>query len=96
MDNSIFDTTTKKVKIYHYFLEKKKGIQWNVWSEVYGGSKDDLRKPEGLGLISPASFQQLEDFDNESNLEVFKCSYREEKITKQQLYTSVLSCFLKE
>ena len=55
-----------------------KGIQWNVWSEVYGGSKDDLRKPEGLGLISPASFQQLEDFDNESNLEVFKCSYREE------------------
>ena len=32
------------------------------------------RKPEDLSLIFPASFQELEDFVDGSNLEVFKCS----------------------
>ena len=35
------------------------------------------RKPEDLGLIFPASFQELENFEGASNLEVFRCLEKE-------------------
>ena len=35
------------------------------------------RKPEDLGLISPTSFEELENFEGTSNLEVFRCLDKE-------------------
>ena len=35
------------------------------------------RKPEDLGFILPTNFQELEDFDGGSNLEVFRCLNKE-------------------
>jgi hypothetical protein len=62
-------------------LEKKKGNTIKCFGLIF--SEDTAfknwlnRKPEDLGLISLTSFQELENFEGASNLEVFRCLEKE-------------------
>ena len=62
-------------------MEKKKGNVMQCFGLIFTEDtsfKNWLnRKPEDLGFILPTNFQELEDFDGGSNLEVFRCLIKE-------------------
>ena len=86
VDNSNFDFSkvnnllNQKSKNF-FVLEKKKGNTIKRFGLIF--SEDTAfknwlnRKPEDLGLISPTSFEELENFEGASNLEVFRCLEKE-------------------
>ena len=82
MGNSNFDFSkvnhllNQKSKNF-FGLEKKKGNVMQCFGLIFTEDtsfKNWLnRKPEDLRFILPTNFQELEDFDGGSNLEVFRC-----------------------
>ena len=86
VDNSNFDlnktNTLLNQKSKNYFvLEKRSGNTNKCFGLIFTEDtafKNWLnRKPEDLGLISPTSFEDLENYEGASNLEVFRCLEKE-------------------
>ena len=86
VDNSNFDlnktNTLLNQKSKNYFvLEKRSGNTNKCFGLIFTEDtafKNWLnRKPEDFGLLSPSSFQELENFEGASNLEVFRCLEKE-------------------
>ena len=86
VDNSNFDLSkvntilNQKCKNY-YVLEKRTGFTHKCFGLIF--SEDTAfknwlnRKPEDFGVILPSSFQEIENFEDTSNLSVFKCLDKE-------------------
>jgi len=86
VDNSNFDLSkvnailNQKCKNF-YILEKRNGCTPKCFGLIFledTAFKNWLnRKPEDFGLLSPSSFQELENFEGVSNLVVFRCLDKE-------------------
>ena len=70
---------------------------WLIFTEDTAFKNWRNHKPEDLGLIFPASFQELENFEGASNLEVFRCLEKEAiKYETNALHISAHMFFEKE
>ena len=86
VDNSNFDfnkiNTLLNQKSKNCFVsEKRSGNTMKCFGLIFTEDtafKNQLNhKPEDFGLISPTSFEELENFEGTSNLEVFRCLDKE-------------------